>query len=75
MLRRDLWNSFHGLAARGTTLLVSSHVMDEAARCDNLLLLRDCRLLAALTPDELRRRTGEHELETAFLHLAEEADS
>jgi ABC-2 type transport system ATP-binding protein len=75
VLRRDLWETFAGLAARGKTLLVSSHVMDEAARCDNLLLLRDCKLLAALTPDELRARTGEQDLETAFLHLAEEADS
>jgi ABC-2 type transport system ATP-binding protein len=75
VLRRDLWETFAGLAGRGKTLLVSSHVMDEAARCDNLLLLRDCRLLAALTPDELRAKTGQHDLETAFLHLAEEADS
>jgi ABC-2 type transport system ATP-binding protein len=72
VLRRDLWNTFADLAAAGTTLLVSSHVMDEAARCDRLLLLRDGRLLAALTPDELRARTNERDLETAFLRLAEE---
>jgi len=71
VLRRDLWATFHGLAASGTTLLVSSHVMDEAARCDDLLLLRDGRVLAALTPGELRARTGEQDLETAFLRLAE----
>ena len=71
VLRRDLWLTFQGLAERGTTLLVSSHVMDEAARCDDLLLLRDGRLVAALTPDQLRARTGEHDLETAFLRLAE----
>jgi ABC-2 type transport system ATP-binding protein len=70
VLRHDLWQMFAGLAATGTTLLVSSHVMDEAARCDDLLLLRDGRLLAALTPAELRVRTGEHDLETAFLRLA-----
>jgi ABC-2 type transport system ATP-binding protein len=75
VLRRDLWETFCGLAAAGTTLLVSSHVMDEAARCDELLLLRDGRLLAAISPAELRARTGEDDLETAFLHLAEEADS
>ena len=75
VLRRDLWKTFAALADRGKTLIVSSHVMDEAARCDNLLLLRDCKLLAALTPDELRRRTGEQDLEAAFLQLAEEADS
>ncbi len=71
VLRRDLWEMFRRLAAGGTTLLVSSHVMDEAGRCDDLLLLRDGRLLASLTPAELRERTGEHDLETAFLRLAE----
>ena len=50
VLRRDLWDFFHELAAGGTTLLVSSHVMDEAARCDRLLLLRDGAILADLTP-------------------------
>ncbi len=71
VLRRDLWEMFRRLAAGGTTLLVSSHVMDEAGRCDDLVLLRDGRLLAALAPAELRERTGEHDLETAFLRLAE----
>jgi len=70
VLRHDLWQTFAGLAAGGKTLLVSSHVMDEASRCDALLLLRDYRLLAALTPDELRARTGEQDLESAFLRLA-----
>ena len=72
VLRRDLWDTFRRLAADGATLLVSSHVMDEAARCDTLVLLRNGRLLAALTPAELRRRTGEDDLEAAFLRLAEE---
>ena len=71
VLRRDLWDAFRELAAEGTTLLVSSHVMDEADRCDELLLLRDGRLVAAETPDELRRRTGARDLEEAFLRLAE----
>lgn len=75
VLRRDLWETFTGLAAAGTTLLVSSHVMDEAARCDQLLLLRDGGLLAALSPDQLRARTGEDDLETAFLRLAEDKTS
>ncbi|MDP9135115.1 MAG: ABC transporter ATP-binding protein [Actinomycetota bacterium] len=69
VLREDLWRTFHGLAERGVTLLVSSHVMDEAARCDDLLLMRDGRLLATLTPAELRERTGEEDMERAFLHL------
>jgi ABC-2 type transport system ATP-binding protein len=74
VLRRDLWDLFHRLAADGATLLVSSHVMDEAARCDRLLLMRDGELVASPTPDELRERTGEHDMETAFLRLIEERD-
>jgi len=72
VLRRDLWETFHALASRGRTLLVSSHVMDEAERCDDLLLLRDGGLLAAGTPEELRGRTGAQDLETVFLRLIEE---
>jgi ABC-2 type transport system ATP-binding protein len=73
VLRRDLWDMFHQLAGRGRTLLVSSHVMDEAARCDDLLLLRDGRVLAAGTPQQLRDRTGSDDLESVFLRLIEEA--
>ncbi|ORM35663.1 ABC transporter ATP-binding protein [Williamsia sp. 1135] len=72
LLREDLWNRFHDLAASGTTLLVSSHVMDEADRCDNLILMRDGLILAALTPAELRSRTGQDNLEKAFLQLITE---
>jgi ABC-2 type transport system ATP-binding protein len=71
VLRRDLWQLFHDLAARGTTLLVSSHVMDEAARCDHLLLMRDGRIVAAEPPGSVRQRTGTDDLETAFLRLVE----
>jgi ABC-2 type transport system ATP-binding protein len=73
VLRRDLWDTFHRLAERGTTLLVSSHVMDEAERCHELLLLREGRLLAAGTPDELRARTGARPLDDVFLRLIEAA--
>ena len=73
VLRRDLWELFHRLAAQGATLLVSSHVMDEADRCDELLLLREGRLLAQATPGELRARTGERDLDAAFLRLVEAA--
>jgi ABC-2 type transport system ATP-binding protein len=72
VLRRDLWNLFHRLADEGATLLVSSHVMDEAARCDRLLLMREGRLVADTTPDDLRERTGEQEMEAAFLSLVEQ---
>ncbi|HLF41765.1 MAG TPA: ABC transporter ATP-binding protein [Acidimicrobiia bacterium] len=69
VLRRELWDHFHRLAAEGTTLLVSSHVMDEADRCDHLLLLHEGRLLASGTPDDLRRATGADHLEEAFINL------
>src|SRR5919199_3282127 len=58
VLRRDLWDTFARLAADGATLLVSSHVMDEAQRCDELLLLREGRILASGAPRDLLRRTG-----------------
>ncbi|MFJ5281945.1 ABC transporter ATP-binding protein [Streptomyces parvulus] len=74
VLRRDLWTLFHSLAAdRGATLLVSSHVMDEAERCHRLLLMREGRILADDTPDALRDRTGRETVEEAFLHLVDEA--
>jgi len=73
VLRRDLWDTFHELASEGTTLLVSSHVMDEARRCDELVLLRDGRVVAMTTPDELLHQTGKNDLEDAFLALAEAA--
>ncbi len=71
VLRRDLWAMFHRLAADGTTLLVSSHVMDEAIRCDRLLLLREGHLLADDTPEGLLARTGASDAEHAFLALVE----
>jgi ABC-2 type transport system ATP-binding protein len=71
VLRRDLWNTFHELAAAGTTLLVSSHVMDEADRSDDLVLLREGRIVATGTPDDLRHQTHADDLEDAFLALAE----
>ncbi|TWH35277.1 ABC-2 type transport system ATP-binding protein [Isoptericola variabilis J7] len=73
VLRRDLWDTFRRLAADGRTLLVSSHVMDEANRCDRLLLLRDGALVADTTPDELLRTTGAPDAERAFLALVERA--
>jgi ABC-2 type transport system ATP-binding protein len=73
VLRRDLWDSFHRLAEDGVTLLVSSHVMDEADRCDELLLLRGGDVLATGTPGDLRERTQTNDLDTAFLRLIEES--
>jgi ABC-2 type transport system ATP-binding protein len=71
LLRRSLWNTFHELAAAGTTLLVSTHVMDEADRSDDLVLLRNGRIVATGSPGELRDRTHADDLEDAFLALAE----
>lgn len=71
VLRRDLWQLFHRLADGGVTLLVSSHVMDEAVRCDRLLLMREGRLLAQDTPQELLDRTGARDVEAAFLTLVD----
>ncbi|MFI8093554.1 ABC transporter ATP-binding protein [Streptomyces sp. NPDC086080] len=76
VLRRDLWQLFHTIAdEHGTTLLISSHVMDEAERCDRLLLMRAGEILAAGTPDALRARTGSATVEEAFLHLVDEANT
>ncbi|TCO49232.1 ABC-2 type transport system ATP-binding protein [Kribbella antiqua] len=69
VLRRDLWELFHRLAADGATLLVSSHVMDEASRCDRLLLMRDGDLLADDTPQGLLDSVGTVDIEQAFLTL------
>jgi ABC-2 type transport system ATP-binding protein len=69
VLRADLWEQFHALAKRGITLLVSSHVMDEADRCGDLLLMRDGHLLAHITPTHLREDTGCTSLEDAFLSI------
>ena len=69
VLRRDLWNLFHRLADAGATLLVSSHVMDEASRCDRLLLMRDGDLLADDTPRGLLDSVGTEDIEQAFLTL------
>lgn len=69
VLRRDLWHLFADLAADGATLLVSSHVMDEADHCDRLLLMRDGELLADSTPSRLKAETGCESIESAFLEI------
>ncbi|MCW2960681.1 MAG: ybhF 2 [Thermoleophilia bacterium] len=69
VLRESLWDTFHALAAAGTTLLVSSHVMEEASRCDRLLLMRAGQVIADETPDGLRRRGGSPDLDQCFLAI------
>jgi ABC-2 type transport system ATP-binding protein len=73
LLRRDLWRTFRTLAEAGVTLIVSSHVMDEADHCDQLLLLREGKLIADEAPASLRARTGCDDLDDAFLALVEQA--
>jgi ABC-2 type transport system ATP-binding protein len=71
LLRRDLWATFADMAAAGATLIVSSHVMDEAERCDQLVLLHEDPIIATGAPSELRAQTGAPDLEQAFLGLLE----
>lgn len=69
VLRQDLWSLFHRLADAGTAVFVSSHVMDEAERCDRLLLMRAGRIIADGTPEQIRTFTGTDDIEHAFLSL------
>ncbi len=69
VLRSELWTLFRQIADAGTTMLVSSHVMDEALRCDRLLLMRDGRIIADTTPRQLLADTGQTDAESAFLTL------
>lgn len=71
VLRRDLWDLFHRLADQGKTLLISSHVMDEADRCDSLFLLREGRVLASGAPSNLKADAHTHEMEEVFISLVE----
>jgi len=70
-LRATFWDHFGRMTAEGTTILISSHTMDDAAHCDRLGFLRDGRFIAEGTPDELRATTGaaSASLEDAFLYL------
>lgn len=75
VLRAELWELFRALADAGTTLLISSHVMDEALRCDRLLLMRAGRLIADTTPAGLLAETGAKDPDAAFLALIEREDA
>lgn len=72
-LRRELWQGFRSLAISGATILVSSHVMEEASNCDELLLISDGKLLVQESPSEICRQTGSSSVEVAFLKLTEGA--
>jgi len=75
VLRQELWRTFHRLADEGAAVLVSSHVMDEANRCDRLLLMREGRIIADDSPDGLLAKTGAEDIEAAFLDLVAEVAS
>lgn len=75
LLRDGLWTTFRALADTGVTLIVSSHVMDEAVRCDDVVLLRSGRLIAHVTPAEMLERTGTTDPDAAFLELIHRAGS
>ncbi|MBT8224229.1 MAG: ABC transporter ATP-binding protein [Dactylosporangium sp.] len=74
VLRDDLWQRFHDMARGGTTLLVSSHVMDEAGRCDRLILIREGSIIADDTPKAVRASAGTDDLDHAFLRLVRAAN-
>ncbi len=74
LLRVQFWQHFRSLADAGTTILVSSHVMDEADRCDELLFMRSGRVIARGTGRELRERAGTEDLEQAFLRFGGETE-
>ena len=74
VLRDDLWSMFHELAASGKTLLVSSHVMDEATRCDELILMREGAVIAQEPPATLLDRTNATDAEQAFLAIVRGAE-
>jgi ABC-2 type transport system ATP-binding protein len=71
VLRRDLWRLFQGLTREGKTILISTHVMDEADRCDELILMREGEIVATGSPAELRERAGTDDIEQAFMTLAD----
>ena len=75
VLRRELWDLFRRLSGEGRTVFVSSHVMDEASRCDRLMLLREGRILSDSTLPELLESTGTSDAEQAFLALIDAADA
>ncbi len=67
VLRKSIWEAFNELKNKGTTLIVTTHVMDEAEKCDRLGMIRDGRLIAVGTPEELKQKTNSATIEEAFL--------
>ena len=74
VLRDRLWRLFKKLSGQGITLVISSHSMDEASRCDDLVLIRDGQVIAHSSPEELMKRTGTQSVENSFLKLAGDSE-
>lgn len=72
LLRRDLWKLFHRFTSEGKTLIVSSHMMEEADHCDELVLLRSGMILAKGSPAQLRKKSGQEDMGSVFISLVEE---
>jgi ABC-2 type transport system ATP-binding protein len=71
VLRDKLWGLFRKLASQGTSIIVSSHSMEEAERCDDLVLIRNGRVVAHDTPSKMRKSTGTNSIEQSFLKLVD----
>jgi ABC-2 type transport system ATP-binding protein len=71
LLRRDLWKLFHRFTDEGKTIVLSSHMMEEAYHCDELVLLRNGAILAKGSPAELRKQTGLENMDSVFISLVE----
>ena len=74
LLRKNIWEELNKLAAQGVTILVTTHVMDEADKCHNLAMMRDGRLIAKGTSQELQERIGAHSIEEAFIYYGGHLD-
>ena len=72
LLRQDVWEELYGLAEKGVSLIVTTHVMDEAIKCQQISMMRNGRLLATGTPKEILAKTGTSDLEEAFIKMGRE---
>lgn len=71
VLRREFWQEFERLRQAGITILITTHVMDEAEHCNRLALIRDGGIIALDSPEELKRKSGQDSIEGAFLYYGE----
>jgi len=69
-LRQEFWDEFHKLKKQGVTIIVTTHVMDEAEKCDKLVFLRDGEIIAIDTPNNLKASTNDQTIESAFLYYS-----